>query len=147
MGDEQEIEVAVTPEAGRELSPFLAAVLQVRDKNRLLLSCPVEKKEQNGGLRYRFYVSASEVGKVRFRFEEYAFAKVTDKDGKVKIEPMPSVTDYWLDLEDFVAGKVEPMPPARHAQTLIVGLLILGVAFYAVLRRSKRRAAAKENPT
>lgn len=147
MGDSKEIEVVVMAETGRALSPFLSAILEVRAGKRLLLSCPVEKKEQDGALRYRFSISATDVDKVRFRFEEYGFTTRADKDGSVKTVPMPSVADYWLDLEDFVAGKAEPLVSPHHTGTLVVGLLVLGIALYVAMRRSKRRKTATQIQT
>ena len=105
QGPHQEVLVAVRPEAGRELSPFLAGRLAVYRGKRLVLSCPVEKGERGGELRYRFTVAGEDVGMVRFSFNEYAFARRVDKEGAVKVEAMPSVNSYWFHLKDFVGGK------------------------------------------
>ena len=105
QGPHQEVLVAVRPEAGRELSPFLEGRLAVYRGKRLVLSCPVEKGERGGELRYRFTVAGEDVGMVRFSFNEYAFARRVDKEGAVKVEAMPSVNSYWFHLKDFVGGK------------------------------------------
>jgi hypothetical protein len=99
------IEVVVKADMGRELSPYLSALLELYDGKRLVISCPVENKGRAGELRYRFTVSARDAGKVRFQFNEYAFARITDKNNETKIIPMPAVDRYWLDLKDFVGGK------------------------------------------
>jgi len=142
-GESNEVEIVVKPDADKHLSPFRSAILQVYEGNRLVISCPIEKKEQNGELHYHFDVAARDVAKVRFRFNEYGFAKVVEKDEKVTLMPMPSMTSYWLNLEDFVVGKAEPLPPANKARTLMIGLVVLGVAFYVISQRRKGRKFAR----
>ena len=105
QGPHQEVLVAVRPEAGRELSPFLEGRLSFYRGKKLVLSCPVEKVERDGELRYRVTVAGEDVGKVQFSFNEYAFVKRVDKEGGVKFQAMPSVNSYWFHLKDFVGGK------------------------------------------
>jgi hypothetical protein len=105
QGPHQEVLVAVRPEAGREVSPFLEGRLAVYRGRKMVLSCPVEKVERGGELRYRFTVAGEDVGKVRFSLNEYAFVRRVDKQGAVKVEPMPAVNSYWFHLKDFVGGK------------------------------------------
>jgi hypothetical protein len=105
QGPHQEVLVAVRPQGGRELSPFLEGRLAVYRDKKLVLSCPVEKVERGGELRYRFTVAGEDVDKVRFSFNEYAFAKRVDKGGAVKVQSMPAVNSYWFHLKDFVGGK------------------------------------------
>jgi hypothetical protein len=104
-GPYKDVEVVVKPEAGRELSPFLGSQLSLYEGKKLVLSCPVEKKQSKGELRYRFSVSSEDLHKVRFAFNEYAHAKMTDKTGVVTVVPMPAVDRYWFDLKDFAGGK------------------------------------------
>ena len=85
----------------KDLSPFLDGRVSVYNGKKLVLSCPVEKKEKDGELRFRFQVASEDVGKVRFDFTEYAFAKSVDGQGRVKIQPMPAMDRYSLELKDF----------------------------------------------
>ena len=87
------------------MSPFLEGRLSAYEGKRLVLSCAVEKKERDGEPLYAFTVSTEDVGKVRFSFNEYAFAKQVDGKGAVKVIPMPAVDRYWFHLKDFVGGK------------------------------------------
>jgi hypothetical protein len=105
VGEAREVEVVIRPPRGKEWSPFLEARLSLYQGKRLVLSCPVEPKRQGSELRYRFLVSPKEVGKVRFRFNEYAFAKVMNPNGTVKILAMPAVDAYWFHLRDFLGDK------------------------------------------
>jgi hypothetical protein len=104
-GPARDVEVVVKRQAGRELSPFLGGQLSLDEGKRLVLSCPVQKMESNGELHFCFSVGAEDVHKVRFAFNEYAYAKVTDPAGTVTVVPMPAVDRYWFDLKDFAGMK------------------------------------------
>jgi hypothetical protein len=104
-GPMKEVEVVVKAEAGKELSPFLEGRLSFYEGKRLVLSCAVERQGRGAGLRYRFLVSSKDVGKVRFSFNEYAFARIKDRHGRVKVIGMPAVDRDWFDLGPFVGGK------------------------------------------
>lgn len=137
--ESNEVDVVVKMDEGKILSPFHSAYLEVHQGDRLVISCPIEKKEHNGELHYRFHVSAKDVDKVRFRFNEYGWAKIVDIDGKDTVMPMPSMDSYWLDLADFVVGKVDPPPPINKVRTLIIGLFLVGFVFYAMCQQRKGR--------
>jgi hypothetical protein len=104
-GQMKEVEIVVKKEEGKEYSPYLEGRLSVYKGKKLALSCPVEKKEKDGELHYRFQVDTDDVGKVRFDFSEYAYVKSVDGQGRVKFQPMPAVDRYWLELKDFVGEK------------------------------------------
>ncbi len=105
VGLGKEVEVVVRAEKGKTLSPFLEGRLSLYEGKRLVLSCPVQKREQDGALRYRFYVSARDVDKIQFCFNEYAFAKIRDKDGGERVIGMPAVDAYWFPLKDMLGGR------------------------------------------
>jgi hypothetical protein len=105
VGQHKEIVVAVRAQAGKEVSPFLAGRLCLFEGKRLVLSCPVEKAERDGELRYQVTVASGDVDKVQFSFNEYAFAKQVDGKGAVKVVAMPAVDRYWFHLKDFINVK------------------------------------------
>ena len=78
------------------VSPFLDARLSVFEGEKQIVSCAVDKTQQDKGVVYEFTVSSKYLAKSKFTFGNMAAANG---------HPMPAGDFYWFYLKDF-AGEM-----------------------------------------